>query len=222
MLSVLGSGESLQADEAADALKVLNNMLGSWSAEGGLVFHTAQETFTPTGAVSYTIGTGGDFNTQRPLRIVSAFISDGSADTPMQQIGVTEYNDIANKDIVGRSYSFYYDNNYPLARIFFYPIPSGTYTVTLYSIKPLSSFASQTTAYNFPSEYEDAIVKNLMVNLAPYYGVEPTPNQLRLARDSKNIILTNNSANQSNQSPVDPTLVRYYDGLFNVYTGRYE
>jgi len=222
MLSVLGRGESLNAEESADALQVLNNMLGSWSAEGGLVFHNTNETFNVNGAASYTIGTGADFNTSRPMRIVSAYISDGNADTPLERMDVSQYNDVADKDLTGRSYAYYYDANFPEGRIYFYPIPSGAYTVTLFMVKRLTEFAALNTPYSFPPEYQDAIVKNLMINLAPYYSIEPTPNQIRLARDAKSVILTSVGANENNEASQDPALTQYYDGLFNFYTGRYE
>lgn len=63
-INVLPSGEALAADEAADALETLNDLLESLSTDQGAIFCTQERIFTFTpGQYQYTIGNydGGEF-----------------------------------------------------------------------------------------------------------------------------------------------------------------
>src|SRR5206468_2029310 len=69
------AGEPLEAENAADALDVLNGMLDSWAADRLFIFATTISPFALTSNVqSYTIGTGATFNTTRPSIIEAANI----------------------------------------------------------------------------------------------------------------------------------------------------
>src|SRR4051812_32681377 len=69
-LGALESGEALTADEGSDCLNVLNSMLDFWAINKLLVYQIVQSTYTwPTATTSRTIGTSGNFNAARPVRI---------------------------------------------------------------------------------------------------------------------------------------------------------
>jgi hypothetical protein len=80
------SGESLTASEAEDSLNILNSMIDSMSIDGALIFKVQQEALSWAGGnATRTIGSGGDFNTTRPLRIESGtFFRDGDTDYPVE------------------------------------------------------------------------------------------------------------------------------------------
>ncbi len=217
-IHVLGRGQSLQNDEAQDALTALNDMLASWSVEGGYVFTETTETFNLTSAASYTIGSGGDFDTDRPFEIVSAYVSDASTDYPLMLIDQKEYSRISNKTIAGVPDQLYFDNNYPLANIKLYPVPSAANTLTLNSYKPLTSFAGLSNTVNLPPGYNRALVFNLAVELAPDYSKEPTGTVLSVAEQSKSIIFTSNTRNDKFISSVDTALLQNYSD-YNIYRG---
>ena len=59
--------ETLSAGDVSDALSSLNDMISSWSLDSLIVYASTLENFTLTpGSYSYTIGSGGNFNTTRP------------------------------------------------------------------------------------------------------------------------------------------------------------
>ena len=95
-------------------LEALNNMISSWSAEGLLVPYNTIESFTlAVGKSTYTIGSGGEFNTVRPLRIIDAFIRDSGSDDYPVDVSMTrvEYNAITQKDAEARPTRLYFDPN---------------------------------------------------------------------------------------------------------------
>jgi hypothetical protein len=95
MLKVIEAGEAPQASESQDALTVLNNMIQSWNNERLMLHKMTQESETLTANQgTYTIGTGGDFNTDRPIRFESVFIRDSNNnDYQLQVINDQQYED---------------------------------------------------------------------------------------------------------------------------------
>ena len=151
-----------------DGLIVLNLMLGSWSADKLLIYTTQEENFSLTATDGiYTIGSGGDFNTSRPQRIIQAFIRDSSGyDYPLTVNLIQDYNDLTLKTTSGRPKGLSYFSDHPLTTIKLYPVPDVAYTLHLSSLKPFISFATLATAAALPPGYEDALISNLAVKLA--------------------------------------------------------
>lgn len=178
-IAVLGRGQSLGADEYQDALTDLNTMMGSLSTDVGLIFNNVRELFPLTGAISYTIGTGGDFNTPTPVIINAAFIRIGTIDYPLKQLNSNNYANIGFKSISGISEFYYFENNVPLGRIFLYPVGVAGYSLGLYSLKVMDLFADLATEYDFPTGTEDMLVYNLAKRLAPEYE-KPVPPEVAM------------------------------------------
>lgn len=219
-INILGRGETLPADEALNALGILNGILGSWSVEGGLVYTESTETFSLTGATSYTIGSGGDFNTTRPSYITSLYTTQGGIDYEATQIDQARYAEITQKSNVNSDPEmFYYDGNYPLAKIYFFPVPDATYTVTINSIKPLTEFASLSTSYDLPPEYRRALVANLAVEWAVEHEKEASPTLKKIAKNAKDLIFISNTRNDQFLSTYDSAVLPA--GGFNIYSGQY-
>ena len=217
-IHVLGKGLSLDNDEADDALGVLNQMLASLSSQGGYVYAETKETFNLSTAASYTIGSGGDFNTTRPVKIISMYTTTGTTDYPVIQIGSVDYANITQKD-TSTTYPdyFYYDAAFPTATIYFYPKPVGG-TVTINSLKHLTSFSTLDTAYSMPPEYEAMLVYNLAEWIAPEYEKEAAPTVKRIAKQTKNNVLI-----QNNQREVYTSMInvpeRENTDFINIYEG---
>jgi hypothetical protein len=219
-IHVLGKGQSLDADEANDAFLALNSMMSSWSAEGQLVFAETRETFPLTSAGIYTIGSGADFDTARPLKFLNVFVTVGDIDYPLIEIDSTEYNSIAYKDITtGYPDCFYYDANYPTAKIYLYTKPSGG-TITFTSVKPLTQFVSLDSDLSMPLEYVDALTYNLAVRLAPEYEREAAPTVKQIANQTKTTVMVQNKQNQFYRSVVDVPS-RGNLNRYNIYEGNY-
>jgi hypothetical protein len=218
-IGVLGAGVRLSAEEAADGLKTLNQMLGTWSVEGDLVFAETQENFTlQAGVASYSIGTGQTFNTTRPTEIIAAFTRLGNYDEALSLIDQVTYAKIPDKASQGRPYALYYNANYPYGTLTFHEVPDQAYTFYMYSRKELSSFASLNTTVTLPPGTERALIFNLTLDIAPEFGITPSAEVVRIAGESKSAIQVANTKNENNSLSLDAALIGV--GGFNIYTGR--
>lgn len=201
-ISVLGRGEVLQSAEAQDALTALNNMMSSWSAGGGMVFTQVREEFSLTGAGSYTIGSGANFDTTRPLEIDAAFVRQGGTDYELTQYNAKQWSNITTKDSGGTPEVFYYDNNNPTGKLYIYPDASG-YTLVLFSRKELESFTSLTDDITLPAGYERALVYSLACELAPEYEKQPTGMLVAAATESKRQAFIGNTRHRRPNAKID-------------------
>lgn len=184
-IGALVKSEDPSADEANDALDSLNQLIQSWSNDSSLIVSRAWETFTLQGGVStYTMGVGGNFNTARPINIISGYIRNGSVDTPLTIIGDESYNSIGFKGITGIPQFLDYDNANPIDNIRLYPAPSAAYSIFLLSEKPLASIASLDTDIIFPPGWERALIYNLAIELAPEYNQQVDAATAKAAAES--------------------------------------
>jgi hypothetical protein len=217
-IAVLGQGASLNNQEAQDGLSALNMMVASWSVEGNLVFTQQFETFNiVNGQKAYTVGTGGDFNTDRVLRISSAYTTQGTQDYLLTRYNKDEYAAIYDKDTLGIPSIYYFDANYPLANLTLYPVPVGVQKITLVDENALTGFASLDTVFAMPAEYEEALIYNLAIRLAPEYEREALPSVVKIAAKSKKIVESQNSRNNTSASTIQVPSSGRTTG--NVYRG---
>tara|TARA_R110000868_G_scaffold336958_2_gene597886 strand:- start:131 stop:826 length:696 start_codon:yes stop_codon:yes gene_type:complete len=216
LIGKLGQGETMTADDQTDCFNALNSMLESWWIQRLAVYQILKETFSlVANDVDYTIGSGGNFNTTRPVKIDSAQIRDNSMDYPMEQIYSDEYAAIMNKAVTSTiPYQFYYDNAYPLATIYLYPVPSSANQIILNTWKQLQSFSAVTTTVALPPGYERAIKYNLALEIAPLFGVDVTSGVRKIAAESLGDI------KRANETPLyaqlDPAILGRR--RYNIYT----
>ncbi|OGP65294.1 MAG: hypothetical protein A3K22_05915 [Deltaproteobacteria bacterium RBG_16_42_7] len=210
--------KSPTSTKLADGLIVLNMMLGSWSADKLLIYTTQEENFSLTATDGiYTLGSGGDFNTSRPQRIIQAFIRDSSGyDYPLAINIIQDYNDLTLKTTPGRPTGISYFSDYPLATIKLYPVPDAAYTLYLSSLKPFTSFSTLTTEAVFPPGYEDALVSNLAVKLAAEEDIKMIDTVYADAVTLKKI-LKENTVPITQEVSFDAALVSVSRG-YNIFT----
>ena len=187
-MRVIGVAEGAGAQAYADALESCNSMLKLWAVKGRITHHVVTETFALTvGQKSYTIGTGGNFDTSRPTEIVGGFTRDtNNVDLELCLVAREQYNLVTNKTVRARPRSIYYNPTYPLAVVHFQPVPDIAYTLSLDSVKPLNEFISLDSDVTLPPEYEEAIKYNLAARLAPENGVPLTIEVVNLAGNAFN------------------------------------
>ncbi len=200
-LGVVVSGEYPEPEELADGLAALQSMLRSWAALRLNVFASTREDITlVAGTYSYTWGSGGTINTARPNQVLGAVLKDsGGVATPVDIISEGQYNTISIKTTSGRTYWLFFHPLYPLAYIYLYPSPTEAYTLQATSLKPFtetSSFDSLSSTLAFPLFYEEAVIYNLAVRLAPEYGVSVSPEVLGIANSAYDRIIKRNAALQ--------------------------
>ncbi len=198
---IYGQGQTASAEDTNNAFTRLNWMISEWARKRWLVYHLIDVSFTTTGAVSYTVGNGGDFNTPRPDKIESAFArqlipnSSTPIDYPLEIIQSREdYNRIRMKNLGSWPSLVFYDSDYPLGNLFVWPVPnSGQFSVHISVKQPLAQFATLVEDIAFPPEYEAAIFYNLVIRLQAAFKVPPDPIVVALAKDGLNVLRGSNT-----------------------------
>lgn len=183
---VITKNESPTGDEYDDALFTLNAMLSSWSNEALLTYYQEQESFPLTSGVgAYTIGTGATFNTAKPIKIVTAFARLADIDYDLTIITGTDFDEyITQKNLTGVPEYLFFDNNYPVATIKIWPIPTSTYTLFIRSEKELTQFPTLDTDVILPPGWELALYTNLSSLIMPTYGQPVNPKVEDMALNS--------------------------------------
>ena len=222
LIGVLGQGRrTLTANEADDGLMALNSLMDSFSIDNLMIYQTLEENFPlVVGTASYSIGSGGTFNTTRPVKITNAFIRDASNnDYPVEIVDNFAYDSVPLKTVTSRSRYLYYDAIYPLAYIRLLYVPAYAETLYINSWKQLQQFTDGTTALSLPPGYERLITYNLAVELHGEYRGDPLmPEVVAIAKESKAAVKKLNA-----QLPVadvsESMMVRAGRGKRNIYTG---
>lgn len=223
-ISVVGAGENMTAEDATDGLNNLNQMLDSWSADGQVIYSRSVDTINlSSGVLSYTMGPSGDISTARPVSITEATITQGGILMNQMMIwGAETYATLGFPSLQGIPTNLYVNNSVPLLELKLYPVPIGGLQLNIYSMKKLSDFALNDTVI-LPPGYEQAIIFNLAVLLAPEYEKEAPATVKNIASDSLSTIKRNNQQYPAPTMAVDPMLEQRYtnDGLwgFNIYGG---
>jgi hypothetical protein len=159
--------ESPTTAQNASALFSLNSMITSWGAEG-LLYSVVSESKAMTIADGeYTIGSGGQWDTARPLGIRSCYLRDGdNYDYPVGIMSGNDYALLTNKSFSARPTFVYYLPEYPLGKLIFNTVPDYAYTMYCEFVKNFTVIASTTAEVVFPGEYLEALIYNLSVSLA--------------------------------------------------------
>lgn len=191
LIGAISSGESLSADEASDGLSSLNDLLDSWSTDGLLIPAMVREEFDLVAAqASYTIGTGGNFNTSNPQIIEEARLLDVSGLTPyelpLKIYNVQEFADLTQKTLTtSQPEALYFSRGTPLSTITLYTVPSVANKLVLYSRKALTNFANINDTIELPAGYQRALRYNLALELAVEYGKAPSDYIMVTAQELK-------------------------------------
>ncbi len=220
---IIGTGQTASAQDANNALVRLNYMIGEWQVQRWLVYHLVDSSKVSTGAQSYTVGPGGDYNVAvRPDRLEAAFFrqlvqsSPNQIDYPLELLQSREdYNNIALKQLASFPQCIFYDSAFPLGRIYPWPVPQANiYEVHLSLKSVLGEFATLATVISLPHEYFNALHWNLAVRLRTAYDLPPQPMTVQLAKKALNVIRGANTQIARLVMPLD--LVR--PGVYNPYS----
>ena len=207
-IGVIPSGEGGEPARQEDALIALQSMLRSWGAVNINIFATVKENYILTaGTGSYTWGSGGSVSTARPNQVTGAYILEsGVTAHPVDIITEGVYRGISAKNTAGIPYYLFFYPSYPLATLYLYPVPDSAYVLYLDSFKPFTetgSFGLATDTISFPSYYEEAIIYNLAIRLAPEYGKTILSEVAVIAKASLDNLINVNAS-----SRVEPVYIR--------------
>ncbi len=200
-----------------EALQDLNNMISMWGIDFAVPYVTRESLALSIGDAEYTIGSGGDLNTVRPVSVANCYIKDSeNYSYPIRVRSAADYNDISFKTSEGRPVFLYFIPEYPLAKIILDKEPESSYTAYFEFWKQLTEFAALATTFTFPNEFKEAMIYNLAIRLGENNTLEIPQTVLVIATNSYNLISRTVAVNRL------PPIARFdfYDGTpRNITTG---
>lgn len=223
LLGVLAEGETPSAETSADALVAMNQMIDSWNTEKLSIYNTQDQTFLwPTGEITRTLGVTGDFAGNRPVLLEdSTYYRDPSTNVSfgIKFINQQQYDGIAVKTVTSTYPQVIWVNmTNPNITMTIYPKPTRVLEWHFVSVQELTQPATLATELAFPPGYLRAFRYNLACELAPEFGVEPSPQVKRIAMVAKRNIKRINNPDDIMSLPYSLVATRQ---RFNVYAGNY-
>ena len=190
LLGVLAEGEQPSVAVMQDSIMAMNQMIQSWDTERLSVFSTQDQVFTwPAYTISRTLGPTGDFVGNRPIEVDDAtYFKDSSSGLSfgVKLINQQQYDGIAFKTVTSTYPQVLWVNNtFPDIEMTIYPVPIKALEWHIISVETLNEVSSVSTDMYFPPGYLRAFRYNLACELAPEFGVEPSPQVQRIAMSSK-------------------------------------
>lgn len=223
LLGVLAEGETPSAEMSADALMALNQMIESWGTERLMIYNTIDQTFTwPAGEIKRTLGPTGDFVGIRPVLLDDAtYYRDPGTNVSfgIKFINQQQYDGIAVKTVTSTYPQVCWINmEFPDISMTIYPKPTRDLEWHLISVQELAQSATLASVLYFPPGYLRAFTYNLAMEIAPEFGVEPSPQVQRIAMTSKRDLKRINNPDDVMSMPYAIVATRQ---RFNIYAGNY-
>lgn len=194
---VLGKGQIAQAADLNAGFTMANYLLAQWNRKRWLVYHLLDVACATTGAVSYSAGIGGDFNTPRPDRLEDGCFlrqlnttAGQQVDYPLDLISSREdYSRIRLKSMGTWPSCVFYDSGWPLGTVYAWPVPAANlYELHILVKAQLTAFTGLTQSINFPPEYEVALSYNLQRRMRAAYRMPADEEINALAKDGLNVL----------------------------------
>jgi len=232
-------GQSAPQEVINRALKRFNMILSFWATKRWFAWRSVDLAFTSTGAQSYTVGSGGDFNINsdfnadfnedfgsgqpwgfRPVKVVAAYsrllVSSPAqpVDYFLRQIMAKEdYAKIQLKSQANFPTHFFYDPVTPRGVIYFWPIPLvGQFEMHIIVPQPIVTIPSLDTILYIPPEYHIVLVLTLARWLRMAAKMPADPELNAMLRNATNGLKNNNAQLPNLQMPSG--LVR--PGIYNI------
>ena len=223
LLGVLAEGETTSAAASQDSLMALNQMIDSWNTERLSIFNTIDQVFDwPAGEIQRHLGPTGDFVGVRPVLLDDAtYFKDPGTGVSygIKFINQQQYDGIAVKTVTSTFPQVMWINmEYPNIQMTIYPRPTRLLEWHFISVQELDQVANLSTQILFPPGYLRAFTYNLACEIAPEFGVEPSPQVQRIAMYSKRNLKRINNPDDIMSMPYSLIATRQ---RFNVYTSNY-
>jgi hypothetical protein len=223
LLGVLAEGETPSAETSQDALSAMNQMIDSWNTERLSVYATQDQVLTwPTNQRVRTLGPTGDLVGNRPVMVDdSTFFRDPLTNVSygIKLINQQQYNGIAVKTVTSTYPQVMFVNmTYPDIELYVYPVPFRELEFHFISVEEITQPANLATTLAFPPGYLRAFRYNLACEMAPEFGVEPSPQVLRIAMSSKRNIKRINNPDDIMAIPYSITGTRQ---RYNIFAGNF-
>lgn len=183
-LAALAKSQTADSVDLDNGAQALNALVAEFQTLGMPLWARSEYNLTLVANTrTYTFGVGQTTNTPFPLKVYSAVLSHTSSGTVSDvfPLARTEFN-LLNTSTTGRVVNYTYQPfiNYGVLSV--WPKPDANtatnYTLKLTYQRPFDGFnASGDTPY-FPQEWQNALIYNLAVSLAPEFGIPLEDRQL--------------------------------------------
>ena len=200
-IGVFGEGNSLQPADANFFLSVLNRLIDQWNARREAVWASAFESFTLIpGTSPHTIGPAAetpDFTMAvRPVSLTSAALILSGGSMPIYlPMNIRDNQWWAEQTVPTLETSIptdvYYQPDWPLGKLYFWPVPTVAYDVDL-ETRVLASQVSLPTEISFPPGYQDALTLTVAERSCRAFGRSVPPDLTRDAIQARAVIFANN------------------------------
>lgn len=176
----LGPQRTPSPAQYQDAIEELNRLLGSLGCDR-LFIYTMTDSIFPLSAGKnvYTIGISpdpeiaADLAAPRPMMIESANIVANGAPSqrwPLTLVSHLEWAKVSIPNLAGGFPEVLYnDRAYPLSTLYLSGVPPADTSLELFTWYSIPKVVTYTDLIAVPDGYEDAIVLNLAVRLAPHF-----------------------------------------------------
>jgi hypothetical protein len=228
LLGILAEGETPSASMSQDALMALNQLIDSWNTERLSVFSTIDQIVDwPVNQINATLGPSGSLvrsngTAVRPILVDDAtYFRDPQTNVSygIKLINQQQYDGIAVKTVTSTYPQVMFINmTYPDIDIYIYPKPTRLLEFHFISVEELTQPANLATNILFPPGYLRAFTYNLACEIAPEFGVEPSPQVARIAMASKRNLKRINNPDDVMAMPYSLIATRQ---RFNIYAGNY-
>jgi hypothetical protein len=192
------------ANELAEALNVLNDLVDEWNARKA---YSWAETFTAytltAGHQPHLIGptaTSPDFTTAgtRPVRIEGASIiwtaTPTAVDIPLNIRDAAWWNEQRVKTLQSTiPTDLYYEPDVPNGSLYLWPIPSANYGLRLETWVTVGQFAATSSTVTAPPALVHALKLALAEELCVYHGLPVNPALAQKAQQARRAFESNNA-----------------------------
>ena len=223
LLGILAEGETPSAATSQDALTALNQMIDSWNTERLMIYNTIDQVFSwLPGVITQRLGPTGTLVGVRPVAIDdSTYFRDPANNISfgIKIINQQQYDGIAVKTVTSTYPQVMWVNmEFPDITMTVYPVPTKVLEWHIISVQEMDQPASLSTDLYFPPGYLRAFRYNLACEIAPEFGVEPSPTVARIAMTSKRDLKRQNNPEDIMALPYSIVGTRQ---RFNIFAGNY-
>jgi hypothetical protein len=191
-----GVGQTPLADDSNTCLDHLRMLVAEWQRKRWLIWSLIEKSAVSTGANSYTIGPGQDFDTPRPDKLHAAFVrlmpfaGPNPVDIPLGIIEAREdWSAITIKDLRSIPAAVFYDSAFPVGVLRFWPVPPANHYEMHVTIKAaLPTYTTLVDPLALPEEYHAALMWSLCVRMQMSYGLPARPDHVAAMKEAINTI----------------------------------
>lgn len=195
-IGVLDPGDTMSDRQQVTAENAFDRLLDDWNADRQAVYAMQRQTFTLTPSLSpHTIGPSGATwtSTQRPVSIEEAnLVLTGGIRRP---ITIRDQQWYADQRVPALESSIpldlYYQPDWPLGKLYFFPVPSTAYTVDLWSRMVLSALTID-ASFDLPPGYRNAVMLTCAEYAAGPFAAEISGLTVENAAKARRRIFSNN------------------------------